>query len=1422
MKKMLILVLTGLTSVAAFAAVKGSSEKDAISLSASTTLKATQVKLVQDPSTNVARFVCYYKITLSKGKAYTIWVDNAATNGVKTQSATISIPPFSIYPKFGFNSPIAMFDAAEVGESTFWVMSGKEWSSSVADDNWGDSSLGSSASEFDFDWNWTTPNTWTYYIVVQGNEGETATLHYAVGKKIPTGIRQNPLVLKVATTPQVTVDPNDNKARPGSVKGEMQFWSSNYYCQVSMKLGCRYHFTSSLGSEANALSVAYLDIDGTVRTNEEERAEYNFAETFVPRKSGTYLVEITSTASNYVNATGKMTYWVEPEKPVAKHTFRKLTADVPIEDCRPGNVNAKGSSYFDAIIDEELFSFTAAKGQNYVVETTGAQTNLLMRIYDAKGNILLENTGNGLPEPAGGASGLDVRCAIAAPTKNTTYYVGVAQNLGYDDDILTANRQPVTLTLRKLGAIVSDTGLRARPKPSDYNADPVAIGGDVEGTVTPTLGAENWYNLYTFPARKGIIYSFGATWLDAEAPTNGYALVADVYYMSSGKKKAVATGADLTPGASTNEPSRMVTFTAAATTTYYVKLRVAEGYALDYPDVRLHAVGYTDDARPGGLQVTPEGTPSARWTINKETVKYGIGDIVILPTNKTYTVKFTKVSGFAVSPASVSVQLKAGEVTNVVPRYVDTCEPKDNQTSGATKWTLKRNKSTGYSRTLWANDPGDYFLVTPKNGFYYSFSLSDNTSHAVFDVKRSDGTLFCSNATDVTKLQLPASKSKYYVYVHRDGATTQADEGEGCYKIVGQYAQVGTIAFAKAAVATKDNANEVKLTVKRTATDGAVSVRYCTVDGTGADAALAGEHYVAQEGVLTWKAGNKSNKTITIKLIPKLGAWYDGGSKRFSVELKPLAPEELAGDHAGEYSAQIVSDTCVVTRGETSKASVTQTSVYAKAAAKTATVKKSEVAPLETGVFYGVGSAADEALTNGLPQFASVTLTSAISKGKTNLTAKVAVAGKTYSFKASGWDAYASEATHRLQLVTTVNKVPYTNTLDVALSTGSTTNDLAWCGAAGDFKLTMNVPDANGKGVQPNIVYAGALYRRNAGVQAYLDAVRDFAGYYTVALVSREWKRTDGTSLNGDAVAASGLPEGRGYLTLTVDNKGTTKVAGMLPDGTKISTSVTAAPLVADTSTLGFKLIIPVCCAKSPWTLGGQLAIVAAPLALGEERPDGLSYSLQVTADEGRLIWNNDNAAATYDAKQGWRCALEPIGGWYDKIVNLQSYYRDYAYEVGTAAISEFPKELLPSGYSYVTAVELDGLDVTLSGNGLAAPTRQLVKQGKIYDFANDATVNPQNAKVKIARATGLVSGDFSLWSATADGTKQKEVKGFKHYGILTLGRMNGNTIDDLYDDAEVLTTGFLLKPVSIPVTTKKSRTWNFSKPFDIVLPENP
>ena len=1438
--KKTVLVLAALAAGAVWAANDGSTEGKAKELSPSTSLKSTSVSLVREITTdkngNVhTNFVRYFKMKLTKGKAYTVYLDDPKdASGVASQAAGIQLTADNIYPKFGFNSPIAMFERTEIGDSVRFVMTGKEWGTDWDDGKWEGSAAdltSDSGGDEDFggwdDWDdWKTPNTWYYFIRVSGNEGETATLWYGVGKHIPAGIMQNPLVLNPTTTPQVTKDPN--KARPGAVAGEMQFWSSNYYCQVEMKLGCRYHFISNRGTETNALSIAYLDCDGTVRINQWGGADhpenpFDFAETFVPRKSGKYLVEITSTASNYVNATGKMQYWVEPERALSKHSFRKLTADVPIDDCCPGNINAKlmdgdvnTNKYFDAIIDEELFTFTAAKGKNYVVETTGAETNLIMRIYDSKGAVLMENTGNG--------SNCNVRCAISAPSKNTTYYVGVAQDFGYDDDLEQPTRKPVTIVQRMIAS--TNLGeLRVDPVPTAAGDDPAARDA---GIIIPQLGADNWYDMYAFKARKDVTYAFCATWGEENPPTNGYHLVADVYMLKSGKQKAVQTGLDIMP-TTTNGLSNVIMFKASATTTYYVRLRIAEGYALDYPQVRLHAIGYSGEGPLGRLTVIPEGTTSAKWTIDKESTKYAIGDSILLPAGETHTVKFTSVSGYTKPSDVKSVMIpvtNTATVAGVDARYVDSVEAKktnDNTASGATKWTLKQNKATSYARTLWYSgkggakdaDPADYYLITPKDGRYYQFAFAQNGCNAAFDIYRADGTYFASNETAVAQLQLPTSKSKYYVKVHRNDDVAADAEGDGVYKITGQYAEVGTISFAKTSVSVKDNANTVKLTVKRSAKDGKVAVRYYTVDGT----AKAGEHYVADGGVLTWAAKNKSDKTITIKMIPKLGAWYDDGDKNFSVVLEPVEIGELS-----DYVAQIKTPTCLVTRTETGldkkKKAITQESVYAKAAAKPATVKKTENVSLETGTFVGYLSEQDKALTNGLPEFASVTLTSAAATAKkaAALTAKVALGGKTYTFKSTdGWDKVeesggVSNCIKTLRLVQKINKVPYTNECTVALPTGETTSN-AWVRAIGSIKLSMNVPDANGKGAQTGIKYEGGLIRKNEKVQGYLDEVVKFAGYYTVALVTRDTKATD----RGESDA--GTPEGNGYVTMTISNKGAVKLAGLLPDGTKISSSTVAALRPVDDGPLGFALYVPIYQAKSPYVFAGELWIEAVPTDPAALRPDGRAYDLVVSRSlVSFLVWNNDNGSLTHDGRQGWRKELEPVGGWYDKIVNLQSYYRDYAYQVKTMdEISEFPKEVLPSGYDFV-AVGPDGVGVELSGNGLDAAARKLTKTGKTYMWAE--AVNPCNVKVKLARATGIVSGTLSLWSEKP-GTKPvaKELTGFKHYGILTMDCAAENALESLYPGCEVFTAGFLLKDVKIPVTTKKSRTWKFSTPFDIVLP---
>ena len=107
---------------------------------------------------------------------------------------------------------------------------------------------------------------------------------------------------------------------------------------------------------------------------------------------------------------------------------------------------------------------------------------------------------------------------------------------------------------------------------------------------------------------------------------------------------------------------------------------------------------------------------------------------------------FTKPSDCKVSV----VALDTVTVEGLDARYVDSVEakkPNDNTTKGATKWTLKQNKATSYTRTLWyygkgdapGADPADHYLITSKDGLYYTFSLSVNDCNAAFDIYRSDG-----------------------------------------------------------------------------------------------------------------------------------------------------------------------------------------------------------------------------------------------------------------------------------------------------------------------------------------------------------------------------------------------------------------------------------------------------------------------------------------------------------------------------------------------------------------------------------------------------------------------------------------------------------------------------------------------------------
>ena len=1321
------------------------SEATALSLRIPTADGGVGVVLAPDGMNELG--VCYYKVTLSKGKQYTVWLEGQSDASVAIET---------IYAKEDWSAPGAYFTSSVYGRQTRWTCTGEYWS-----DEWGD--FDDDDGDWGGDWDFgdtQTPSSWPYYIVVRGPVGATARLHAGVGLLVPVGTVANPLAITMKTVEQ---------------RNSVQFVEDRYTVSVKLKGGCRYYVGVTGGTEGNEL--LFTDLPGMAIANYMPwNSDYNDSRVFVVDEDMTCVFAITASNPDGWTGAAKLFYRVDNVRTIAEHakSAAALTVGQTVR-CAPGYKNNPKYGAYDSIIDDSLYSFKADKNAAYLIETEGAAYALEMIVYDAKGNVLSSN------RTRGGGS-VDVRCTLET-TAAGTYYVGVCEDMSPVEEY-APHSLPVNLTIRR----VDSTGRDAEPElvaPQIGAAGSPAIAkGSVAGPYV--LDDTTWYRNIAFRGRKGMSYVFGVSQAEDLAEE---ADLAFTVYTLSGKTEKTAMTAEIHANASRNH-----VLLSGQDTTYYVRIAVAGSVGCDFNPFSVHLTGFpTDGGGAGILTVRAGGAEAASWSLGSESVKYGNGESLLLPAG-SYTVKYAPLRGFS-APPSRTVDVAAG-ATLVVDGdfYSDTYDHKDDAEQNATKWALKATE-TSYDRTLWVDDPVDYFKIDGKDGGCFSFELRNVTGDAVFSLRNPSGVLIANGERRADKIVLPKLASPYVLAVTHG----TADKTGGAYTLAGLVKNVGAIQFAKTAVTAKDTATSVALTVKRTAKEGHVRVRYTTLDGT----ARAGEHYVAQTGELEWNDNDNKAQTITVKLIPKLIAAYNGGNKTFSVLLE---------DAGGEYPADITANRADVTLQETSKASVTVESVYAKKEPKLATVK-TEVGALRGGTFYGLARAAADGLANGQSELAAVTLTVSAKGGvgdvsKDTLSAKVLLAGKTYTFKTASkeaaWneeDPLANPKTKTLVLATKVANVAYENKLELTVVDGSTTDETAWQGAVASVRLTMNVPNADNKGVQRDVVYTGSLYRQNAKIQAYLDAVRDFAGYYTVALANP----------NADAKLA---PAGHGYCTLTVDNKGTAKVAGLLADGTKLSFSVVASAVQPDCCIDGgLTLRVPLFAAKSPYCFGGEILLRKQPI--DGVNPDGKDFDVVATLPEdGSLVWNNDNAALTYSGAAGWSLALQPVGGWYDTVFNLQNHYRDCALAVDTAEISEFPTEALADGYAYVTGEEAglqpDGMAVDLQGNTLATDKKVTVKSGFLIDLVG--STNPYNVQLKLARATGIVTGRFSLWSYNAAQNKQKEISGIKHYGIVLLQRDESGILGD-----DNLSAGFCNQAVKVPNGTK-TRNWTVSMPFNVRL----
>lgn len=808
-------------------AVTGDSKASAAAISVTATRQSKTYTLVADPEW--ASGVYYFKVSLKSGMGYTFW--STGSSSVSAYLGTWDSDFGTVNSDF-FSNPT--FDWLN-----FWMK--------VSPEDW-----------------WEEMVSGTYYLVVEGEVGESFTLNWTQGasdEPLPAGDSMNPKLITVGASAGST---------PAALLG------GEYYFHATLAAGKKYKFWSTGGTEANLgflidVEAVNADVESPVRTDVEDGDEYNDTIVVVPVASGDYLLKVTGVESAAFN----LNYQVVPARLPAAHTT-VITLGVPtIEGLESGPFNAGArnnptSGFYDQVIDEQLFSASLEKDARYVFETFGedAPSGLVMEIYDAKGTVLFTNR-----QKAPGET--QTLIAFRAPS-TATYWVGVCQDIEEPVGAVSCTLAVRKLTKDEAGQEDAwDTGDDALLGASGLAPVPGNAGGVGVGHGLHTLGLTDWADWFRIDARQGLSYELKAA---VDNDMQGLVLKAVIYSVSGVQQTTVQVITNLMAGG---------TFTAPKNGSYSVCVSVADGQGVDYA-YTLMSLAYTTAAgvQLGMLRVDiggPTAADGGQWSLADGT-KYPGGATVLLPAG-AQTVKFNPVAGWT-TPVDRAATVVAGtEPTVIVANYNDTSDPKDDSPMTATVLTPS-NKSQKQSHSLWTTDVADWFKVTVKTDTYYTFTLEPYTGTPWLTVFSSNQTDVVAEGTDVRFL--PEAAGPYYVRVDQTDPDHPVDSA---YTLNTLAQTVGTIKIEKASYSIKEGPATADVKVLRSAKDGRVRVRYWTQQ----DTALPGTDYKPVKGYLEWKDGDGVAKTISVPLIPNLYQTWEA-NKNFSVLIETVPAGELEAD----------------------------------------------------------------------------------------------------------------------------------------------------------------------------------------------------------------------------------------------------------------------------------------------------------------------------------------------------------------------------------------------------------------------------------------------------------------------------------------------------------------------------------------------
>lgn len=341
------------------------------------------------------------------------------------------------------------------------------------------------------------------------------------------------------------------------------------------------------------------------------------------------------------------------------------------------------------------------------------------------------------------------------------------------------------------------------------------------------------------------------------------------------------------------------------------------------------------------------------------------------------------------------------------------------------------------------------------------------------------------------------------------------------------------------------------------------------------------------------------------------------------------------------------------------------------------------------------------------------------------------------------------------------------------------------------------------------------LYRNVWKDEGMADVLKNnYTGYYTAVL--------------------PGVSEyGSSYLALTVDEAGGVKTTGKLADGTALSLSGTLIFDFRNEPACAFTVIYASPAAYKGGCVYGRVEFVK-PKEEGNmflRLLDGISFH-----------WENKNNLSSASGT-GFNRELGLVGGWYDKLIDLQAYYTDGLTTVGdipvlpvlnaTVRITDFgenERKVTTSEKIPFNAVcgNPGGLLLKVTAQALCAPKAQVpikaidpdTKQFLgYYEYPVD---NPTGLILNFTRATGLFKGAFNIYydyisadDLTTDPERQTYahiVKRASYEGVLTPVR------EDLSDG--IGGRGFFCWPANSEYVNAQNRVvpYSYKESYDFII----